>query len=234
MILDNEAIVYIKVNDMSYITAINSSIFLINETGWIKIDSGIGDKYYHAQGNYFDKPLVTESGAYQYKFVDGKPVECTPEEIASQLLPSIKQYKIAELSNMCNESINQGMEIQLSAEVKEYFTYSIDDQANISEMFNALILGAESYPYHASGAECRMYTPSEIVTMYSSLSGLKTHHLTYYNQLRAYVESLNDAKAIQAVTYGQELTGDYLAKYNQLVAQAQVEMAKVLANLQKA
>lgn len=226
--------VYVKISKSGYIIAVNSSDFLTDETGWTQIDSGTGDKYHHAQGNYFNKPLVTESGAYQYKLVEGKPVECTHEEITAQFLPSIKQSKIAELSNMCNESINQGMEIQLSAEVKEYFTYSIDDQANISEMFNALILGAESYPYHASGAECRMYTPSEIVTMYSSLSGLKTHHLTYYNQLRAYVESLNDAKAIQAVTYGQELTGDYLAKYNQLVAQAQVEMAKVLANLQKA
>lgn len=228
-----EYAVYVKSNAEGYITSVNSSAFLTDLTGWTEIDRGTGDKYHHAQGNYFAKPLTTESGAYQYKLVDGSPVECTPEEITAQLLSSIKQSKIAELSNMCNESINQGMEIQLSAEVKEYFTYSIDDQANISEMFNALILGAESYPYHASGAECRMYTPSEIVTMYSSLSGLKTHHLTYYNQLRAYVESLSDAEAIQAVTYGQELTGDYLTKYNQLVTQAQVEMAKVLANLQK-
>lgn len=227
-------IVYVNTNTNGYITAVNSSAFLTDTSGWTEIDRGSGDKYHHAQGNYFEKPLVTESGAYQYKLVDGSPVECTPEEIASQLLPSIKQSKIAELSAVCNQAINQGMEIQLTPEVKEYFTYSIDDQANISEMFNALILGAESYPYHASGAECRMYTPSEIVTMYSSLSGLKTHHLTYYNQLRAYVESLSDAEAIQAVTYGQELTGDYLTKYNQLVAQAQVEMAKILANLQKA
>lgn len=226
--------VYVKTNENSYITTVNSSAFLEDVAGWTEIDSGIGDKYHHAQGNYFNKPLVTKFGAYQYKLVEGKPVECTLEEITAQLLPSIKQSKIAELSNLCNQAINQGMEIQLTAEVKEYFTYNIDDQANISEMFNSLVLGAESYPYHASGAECRMYTPSEIMTMYSSLSGLKTHHLTYYNQLRVYVESLSDAEAIQAVTYGQELTGEYLIKYNQLMAQAQVEMAKVLANLQKA
>lgn len=225
--------VYVKTKGI-YIVSINSSAFLKNTEEWVEIDSGTEDKHHHAQGNYFDKSLITESGAYRYKLVDGSPVECTPEEIASQLLPSIKQSKITELSNLCNQAINQGMEIQLSPEVKEYFTYSIDDQANISEMFNSLVLGAESYPYHASGAECRMYTPSEIITMYSSLSGLKTHHLTYYNQLRAYVESLSDAEAIQAVTYGQELTGNYLTKYNQLVAQAQVEMAKVLASLQKA
>lgn len=226
-------IVYAKANASNYIEDINSSAFLDNASDWTEIDRGIGDKYYHAQNNYFDKPLITKTGAYQYKLVDGKAVECTPEEIAAQLLPSIKQSKIAELSAVCNQAINQGMEIQLTPEVKEYFTYSIDDQANISEMFNALVLGAESYPYHASGAECRMYTPAEIIVMYSTLSGLKTHHLTYHNQLRAYVESLSDAEAIQAVTYGQELTGEYLIKYNQLVAQAQVEMAKVLANLQK-
>lgn len=77
-------IVYVKPNDAGYITTVNSSAFLPDTTGWTEIDRGYGDKYNHAQGNYFPQPIYTDGGAYRYKLVDGKPVECTSEEIAAQ------------------------------------------------------------------------------------------------------------------------------------------------------
>ena len=77
-------IVYVKPNDSGYITAVNSSAFLTDTTEWIEIDSGYGDKYHHAQGNFFPKPLYTAAGAYRYKLVNGGSVECTAEEIAQQ------------------------------------------------------------------------------------------------------------------------------------------------------
>lgn len=77
-------IVYAQPNNSGYITAINSSAFLPDTEGWVEIDRGYGDKYHHAQGNYFSKHIYTESGVYRYKLVGGKPVECTAEEIAEQ------------------------------------------------------------------------------------------------------------------------------------------------------
>lgn len=79
-----EYIVYVKLNEENYITAINSSEFLADITGWAEIDSGYGDKYHHAQGNYFPQPIITMGGAYQYKLIDGYPVECSAEEITTQ------------------------------------------------------------------------------------------------------------------------------------------------------
>ena len=75
-------IVYVKINSVGYITAVNSSAFLTDTSGWTEIDRGSGDKYHHAQGNYLPGPLMTDGGAYRYKLVNSKPVECTPEEIA--------------------------------------------------------------------------------------------------------------------------------------------------------
>lgn len=80
-------IVYARVNDTGRITAINSSAFLSDTTGWTEIDSGFGDKYHHAQGNYFDKPLYDERGICRYKLVDGKPVERTQEEMDADYTP---------------------------------------------------------------------------------------------------------------------------------------------------
>lgn len=77
-------IVYVKPNSNGYITAVNSSAFLTDATGWVEIDSGYGDKYHHAQGNYFPESIMTMGGAYRYKLVDGKAVECTSEEIKAQ------------------------------------------------------------------------------------------------------------------------------------------------------
>ena len=84
MEFENPYIVYVKTNSNGYITAVNSSAFLSDTSGWVEIDSGYGDKYHHAQGNYFPKSIWTDGGAYRYKLVDGVPVECTPEEIAEQ------------------------------------------------------------------------------------------------------------------------------------------------------
>ena len=82
--MKNPYIVYVKPDSNGYITAVNSSAFLTDTTGWVEVDRGYGDKYHHAQGNYFPLPIITDGGAYRYKLVDGKPVECTAEEIAQQ------------------------------------------------------------------------------------------------------------------------------------------------------
>ena len=80
-------IVYVKPNDSGYITAVNSSAFLPDITGWTEIDRGIGDKYHHAQGNYLPGPLMDVRGVYRYKLEDGAIVERTQEEMDADYTP---------------------------------------------------------------------------------------------------------------------------------------------------
>lgn len=72
--------VYVQTDGQSRITAVNSSAFVPAEWG-AEIDSGFGDKYHHAQGNYFTDGLYTSDGIPHYKLVDGKAQERTEEEI---------------------------------------------------------------------------------------------------------------------------------------------------------
>ena len=72
--------VFVQTDEQNRITAINSSAFVPAEWG-TEIDNGTGDRYHHAQGNYFDQPIYTEDGIPRYKLVDGKAVERTEEEI---------------------------------------------------------------------------------------------------------------------------------------------------------
>ena len=67
--------VYIKVNADKEIIEVGSSIFIQNLTGWIEIDSGLGDRYAHAQSQYFKKPLMRYNGIYNYKYINNTIVE---------------------------------------------------------------------------------------------------------------------------------------------------------------
>lgn len=85
---DNASKVYVLPNAAGYITRIDGGYTISNITdpgAWTLIDEGTGDRHNLCQSNYFDKPLVTDEGVYNYKLVDGKPVECTAEEIAAQI-----------------------------------------------------------------------------------------------------------------------------------------------------
>ena len=79
--------VYVLPDSSGYITHIDGGYTIGNITdpeNWVLIDEGNGDKYNLCQGNYFPQPIITDGGAYRYKLVDGKPVECTAEEIEAQ------------------------------------------------------------------------------------------------------------------------------------------------------
>ena len=60
--------VYVKVNKNNEIIEVGSSVFIQDLTGWVEYDSGFGDRFAHAQSQYFDKPLQNEDGSYNYKF----------------------------------------------------------------------------------------------------------------------------------------------------------------------
>ena len=78
--------VYIKIDEKNRITAINSNAFLSSFDGWLEIDSGYGDKYHHAQGNYLEKPIMDDRGIYRYKYEDGKVIERTQAEMDAEYI----------------------------------------------------------------------------------------------------------------------------------------------------
>ena len=84
-------IVYVKLDDANRITAVNSSAFLRDTEGWTEIDRGHGDKYHHAQGNYFPKPIMDMRGIWRYKLEDDKPVERTTSEMDADYVPPVPQ-----------------------------------------------------------------------------------------------------------------------------------------------
>lgn len=180
--------------------------------------------------------IVTENEEEENGYTITPDTERWEEWKAQQPDPveTAREAKIEELSIACNAAINAGTQVQLSDGSTEPFTYGLADQSNVSEMFNAVLLGATEYPYHANDDDCRMYSAQDIVAIYATLSAFKTGQTTYHNQLKRYTKTLTIQEEIEAVAYGQELTGEYLESYNTLMTQAKVQLDNVLAKVGKA
>lgn len=93
--------VYVFVDAENRIVDVNSSAFLPDTTDWIQIDEGVGDRYHHAQGNYFKKPIYDERGIPRYAYVpDGDPKwrERTAEEMDADYVPPEPVKTVDELA----------------------------------------------------------------------------------------------------------------------------------------
>lgn len=125
-------IVYVRTDDADRVTSINSSAFLADVTGWTEIDSGYGDKYHHAQGNYFDKPLCDERGIYRYKLVNGRPVERTQEEMdADYVPPEVKPTDTERILQLESEKKLLTAQVQALSDRNDFMEDCIAEMATI-------------------------------------------------------------------------------------------------------
>lgn len=160
----------------------------------------------------------------------GDVVEIVGEDNA---LSFIMAAKLAEISNMCNAVIVAGVDIELGEE-GVHFNLSIEDQSNINNLFRVVELGGSEFPYQSDGGVCRVYSANEIVQIYIAAQTLITTQTTYHNELKQYVQSLDNAEAISSVEYGMTLPEPYLTEMNEKLAVAQQQMQAILTNMAQA
>lgn len=120
--------------------------------------------------------------------------------------------RVDELSEDCNITIEAGIDYN-----GKHYSMTIPDQLNLESLKTTIMGGAEGVPYHADGENCMIYTSAEFLEIYSACAVHKILQTTYFNQLKQYVLSLENIDDVNAVIYGQELTGQYLENYNTIV-----------------
>ena len=98
--------VLVRVDDVWRVVAINSSAFITDTDGWVEIDSGLGDRYHHAQGNYLESPLIDERGLFLYKLENGKVVKRSAAEVEADYQPQpaapTQEERLAALEDAFN------------------------------------------------------------------------------------------------------------------------------------
>ena len=181
-------------------------------------------------GEYVNTIVADESFVTSYCMKNGYNFSKIEDSSGTQtnIIDQAKTTKHTELSEACQSTIYNGATITLSDGSQQYFTYNDHDQTNIFEMYSAVKAGATQYIYQAQDGSCMVYQAADIITIYSTLAALKTSTLTYYHQLTDYVDTLTSVDDINAVTFGQELTGEYLERFTELITVAAEQMNIVL------
>ncbi|CAI3579938.1 Conserved hypothetical protein [Clostridium neonatale] len=107
--------VYVKLDENNCIAVVESDLTLKDTTGYVQIDEGTGDKYAHAQGNYFprDKPLRDSQGRGNYKYVNNEVVELTDEEKESLFPTQVQQPTEQQILNAKLLQDNANMQLEL-------------------------------------------------------------------------------------------------------------------------
>jgi len=112
------------------------------------------------------------------------------------------------MSYQCNKTIENGFDIETEDGVHHY-SYALEDQLNLMNLSAAIARGEEQLSYHADDELCRFYTAAEINEIISTGNAWKTYHTTYFNALKAYINSLETIEEISTITYGIELPEEF-------------------------
>jgi len=145
-------------------------------------------------------------------------------------LPTIAEKKITEMANQCQALIYAGIDVELSDGTK-HFSLEPNDQTNIDSMWSTITLGAKEYPYHADGEQCKMFTATDIMTLYVAYKSYVTQQVTYNNFLKIWINRETDNATIANITYGDDLPSDLAAEMQNILTQAQAQIQSVINSL---
>lgn len=132
--------------------------------------------------------------------------EPEPEDIT---VAYAKKLKLKDMSNTCNNIIFAGIDVVLSDEETHHFSLTEYDQLNLFKLETLARSGQEVLPYHEDGELCKFYPAADIITIANAATQYITYHTTYFNSLKAYINSLRSLNTISRVTYGMDIPEKY-------------------------
>lgn len=119
----------------------------------------------------------------------------------------VRSSKINEMSYRCKTTIEAGIDIEIHGE-KCHFSLTTQDQLNLMSL-STMAQTQTLIPYHADEETCTFYTNDEINLIVKTATEFKIYQTTYYNALKAYINSLETIEEIAAIEYGIEIPDEY-------------------------
>lgn len=161
---------------------------------------------------------------YEYGEVPTPPTE-------AEQMETLRAEKLREVSDACEAAITSGIDVEFKDGRQEHFSLEVPDQSNIDGVFNAVVLGATAYPYHADGEQCKLYSAGDIVTLYTAKQSYITQQTTYNNALRQWIRWENSLEVLKGISYGVELPDDLKTEVAGILQQAQEQVEVIVAKL---
>ena len=114
----------------------------------------------------------------------------------------VRDSKISEMKSMCNKAITNGFDVVLGDGNTHHFSLSIHDQLNLVSM---MACGDSEIWYHGDGERNRIFSKEDTKLIFYKYMDHKNYHTTYFNAIKAYINSLTDMNDIDSVEYGMEI-----------------------------
>lgn len=134
-------------------------------------------------------------------------------------IDSVRTQKEKEISDACNAAIVAGMDVE-TTKGTEHFSLQETDQINLTTAYNAILSGAEGYPYHADGTLCRLFTAKEITDVSNASIQHKLYHTTLCNHLLTWIRRAKTEDELNGITYSADGLPEDLAQNMQQVLTA--------------
>lgn len=150
-------------------------------------------------------------------YVEPEPMpepEPTPEpepEPYEPTLEDLQEAKVAEMNDIQQKLIAQGVDVTLSDGSTEHFSLTERDQTSLVGLQAQVAIGAENIPWHTSDEDehCKFYSNADMAKITSSALSYVTWHVTYFRDLRIYIRSLESKEDVEKVTYGMNIPEAY-------------------------
>ena len=162
---------------------------------------------------------------YEYGEVPTPPTEEEQTE-------TLRTQKLEQASDACKAAITAGIDVLFGDGTQEHFSLEVPDQSNIDGVFNAVMLGATAYPYHADGKQCKLYSAADIVTLYTAKQSAITRQTTYNNALRQWIGRETSLEVLKGIYYGAELPEDLKAEVADILQKANEQVEAIVKKLE--
>lgn len=204
---ESEHVVTLKFHDAVTVDKSGFDLFL-DEKG--ELDIG-GDSYHSYNTVYRNDNTTAEYNGYQLSN-DGSVYEYQPQPTPIEpTLDELKEQKIAEMNTAQQESIQNGVDVTLSDGTIEHFTLTDHDQTSLMGLQTKVAQGETQIPWHNSDVTkpCKYYSNTDMALITETAMQAVIFAVTYFRDLRIYINSMEDSTSVQNVTYGMIIPKEY-------------------------
>ena len=126
-------------------------------------------------------------------------------------LEDVKTTKVCEMNRAQQETIQNGVAVTLTDGTIEHFTLTDHDQTSLVALQTQVVAGMEQIPWHTSDTSehCKYYSNADMALITATTLAYVTFHVTYFRDLRIYVNSLKTVEDVEAVVYGMLIPEEY-------------------------
>lgn len=204
---ESDNVVTLKFPDAVTVDKSGFDLF-IDEKG--ELDIG-GDSYHGYNTVYRNDDTTAEYNGYQLSN-DGSFYENQPQPTPVEpTLDELKEQKIAEMKAAQQESIQNGIDVTLTDGTVEHFTLTDHDQTSLMGLQAKVAQGETQIPWHTSDVNepCKYYSNTDMALITETAMQAVTFAVTYFRDLRIYINSMEDSTSVQNVTYGMTIPKEY-------------------------